>query len=54
MDYDGTGLYPLTIGDDNSVCPKIESGSPITLDMNDELIEFLLVVILIKAVPYSK
>ena len=38
-DFDAVSLYPRGMWDENSICPRIETGSAFTRDMNDELIE---------------
>ena len=55
MDFDATIFYPGAMWDDQNVYPKIETGHPFTLDMNDELVKLwknFLVVILFKILPY--
>ena len=39
MDFDGTSLYPSIMYDENSVCPKIESGFPFKSYMNEVYVE---------------
>ena len=38
-DFDAVSLYPSAMWDENSICPKIQTGYAFTKDMNDELVE---------------
>ena len=37
--FDAVRLYPSAMWDENSVCPRIETGYSFTEDMNDELVK---------------
>ena len=39
MNCDGNSLYPSAMWDDNSVCPKIESGYAFKTLMNETFVE---------------
>ena len=39
MDFDATSIYPSAMRDDESVYPKIETGYPFNIDMNDEIVK---------------
>ena len=52
MDFDAVSLYPSAMWDENSIYPRIETGSAYTKDMNDELEKNLIIKLLLKEVLY--
>ena len=41
IDFDGNSLYPTSMADSESICPKFESEYGFTEDLNDSLSNLL-------------